>query len=113
MNTESINTLKLIREAINEVQKALNDPELTTSQRKNLERVLIRLFEMDEIIINDSLQGMIDKLNSSNEDLKILIGEMDASVAKLAQLAARISRISTVVGTLTDIVGKAMAVGIL
>ncbi|HYF32073.1 MAG TPA: hypothetical protein VD993_13210 [Chitinophagaceae bacterium] len=113
MNTESINTLKIIRETLNEVQIKLNDDTLTNKERGMLEGTINRLLEMENIIIVDELQAMVDKLNSSNDELKALIAKMEESVQRLGEIAATIKRVSDIVGTLVDITTKAMSAGIL
>ena len=70
MNTEAINTLKQVREGINAIQIQLSDSTLTKKEKSLLGDVLLNLNDLEDIIINNILQDMVDKINSSNALLK-------------------------------------------
>ncbi|MBC7890196.1 MAG: hypothetical protein H7Z13_20160 [Ferruginibacter sp.] len=113
MNTESMNALKQVREVINTVQIELNDPSLTKAEKSLLADALINLNKLEDVIINNFLQEMVDKINSSNGDLKKLIADMEASTVRIAQFSNTIKKISDTVGVLAEITAKAMSAGIL
>jgi hypothetical protein len=113
MNTEALNTLKQIREVINDLQKQLNDASNTNEEKRMLELALSNLYDQENIILNNSLQAMVDKINCSNDELKKLIAVMKNSTEKLAKLSNTIKRISDVVGTLAEITTKAIKAGII
>lgn len=112
MNTEAINTLKQIREVINELQVLHNDESLKNSDRNLVEQVLSKLCEMEDTIITETLQAMVDKLNAANEDLLTLIAEMEEASDKIASFSSIIQKISNVVGVLAEITVKAISAGI-
>ena len=113
MNTEAMNTLKIVREGINALQIELNDDTLKMSERKLLADTLINLNRTEDIIINNLLQAMVDKINSSNEQLKKLIDDMKASTERIAEFSNVIKKISDAVGVLAEITAKALSAGIL
>ena len=113
MNTEALNTIKQIREGINLLQIELNDPALTLQEKGLLADAVINLNRMDDIIINNILHDMIDKINSSNAELIALISRMEAASEKIAQFSETIKKISKTVGVLAEITAKAISVGIL
>lgn len=113
MNTEIINTLKKVREAINVTQIELNDPTLSSDEKSLLAKTIINLNKTEDIIINKVLQEMVDKINSTNDELKQLIEEMKTSTQKIAQFSNTIKKISDVLGVLIEITTKAMSAGIL
>ena len=113
MNTEAMNTLKQIREGINALQIELNDQTITRNERSLLGDALINLNELEDIIINTMLQEMVDKINSSNDELKQLITDMEASTDRIAKFSNTIKKISDTVGVLAHITAKALSVGIL
>lgn len=113
MNTETLNTLKQVREGINATQQALNDPTLTHDEKMILGGVLLNLSKQEDILINNTLQAMVDKINASNEELTSLIAEMESATERLAQFSNTIKKISNVVATLSEITTKAISAGIL
>ncbi len=113
MNTEALNTLRQVRATSKLVALQLSDTTLKNGERALLEIALQNLNDIDDTIINEVLQDMIDKLNSSNQQLKQLIIQMQASTQKIAQFSNTIKAISDTVGVLATIMSKAMGAGIL
>jgi hypothetical protein len=112
MNTESINTLKLIREVKNELQELLNDESIKKSDRRLLEAVLSNLMDLEDGIILETLQAMVDKINASNADLQKLIIQMEAASDKIAKFSNTVKKVSDVVAILGEITSKAIKAGI-
>lgn len=113
MNTEAMNTLRQVRATIKIVQLQLADVSLQKNERDLLEIALQNLNDMDDIIVNNVLQEMIDKINVANDQLKDLIVKMKASTDKIARFSNAIKTISDTVGVLTTIMSQAMKAGIL
>lgn len=113
MNTESMNTLKQVREAVNIFQIELNDPTYTKDERNFLGSILISLNQAEDIIINTMLMEMVDLINSTNNDLKKLIADMEKSSVRIAQFSDTVKKVSNVIGVLAEITAKAISVGIL
>ena len=113
MNTEALNTLRQVRGTIRLVQLKLVDNTLLQNERDLLETSLQNLNDLDDIIVNNVLQEMIDKINASNDQLKQLIVKMQASTEKIARFSNTIKTISDTVGTLATIMSKALGAGIL
>jgi hypothetical protein len=112
MNTEAFNALKQVREVANELQMMLNDTSLTRDERFLLEQVLSNLYELEDIIIELTLQAMVDKINESNESLKKLIADMKHESDNIAKFAATVQKVSDVVGVLAQITEKAIDAGL-
>lgn len=113
MNTEALNTLKQVRVAVKNVTLQLTDNSLKKAERNLLEATLIQLNDIDDTIVNEVLQNMIDKINSSNTQLKQLIIKMKASSDKIAQFSKTIKAVSDTVGLLASLMKMAIAGGIL
>jgi hypothetical protein len=112
MNTEAFNALKQVREVANELQMMLNDTSLTLDERFLLEQVLSNLYELEDIIIELTLQAMVDKINESNESLKKLIADMKHESDNIAKFAATVQKVSDVVGVFAQITEKAIDAGL-
>lgn len=113
MNTETLNALKQVRDGINALQQALNDPDLTHDEKVFISTVLVNLNEQEDILINDVLQAMVDKINASNDELKQLIRKMSAAEQRIARFSDTIKKISHALETLAEITAKAMKAGLL
>jgi len=113
MNTETLNALKQVNSLISQLHDALNDPDLTPQERKLIERAINDQMDLQDTLIQDTLQAMVDKINAANGDLQTLTAKMEKTSDKLAKLAAAIKKVSDVVGTLGEITAKAISAGLL
>ena len=112
MNTEAINTIKQIRESVGQIQVQLNDPAYKTADKQLLQEALSNLLDQEDVIINNSLQAMVDKLNSSNSDLQGIIADMKKTSAKISVFADTLKKVSDVIGVLAEITTKAISAGL-
>ena len=112
MNTEAINTIKQIRESVGQIQVQLNDPAYKAADKQLLQEALSNLLDQEDVIINNSLQAMVDKLNASNTDLQGIIADMKKASAKIAAFADTLKKVSVVIGVLAEITTKAITAGL-
>ena len=113
MNTETLNALKQVNALIGQLDDALNDPDLTPQERKLIEQAINDQRDLQDTLIQDTLQAMVDKINSANADLGSLTAKMEKTSEKLGKLAAAIKKVSDVVSTLGEITAKAISAGLL
>jgi len=113
MNTETLNALKQVNSLIAQLQDALNDTSLTPQEKKLINKAINDQMDIQDTLIQDTLQAMVDKINDANTDLRDLITKMQKTSDKLAKLAAGIKKVSDVVGALAEITTKAMSAGLL
>ena len=113
MNTETLNALKQVNGLIAQLQDALRDTGLTPQEKGLIQQAINDQCDIQDTLIQDSLQAMVDKINAANTDLQDLITRMQNTSDKLAKLAAGIKKVSDVVGTLAEITTKAMSAGLL
>jgi hypothetical protein len=113
MNTEAMNALKQIRDAIGQIQMQMKDPSLTAPEKKLLGDTLDNLMDQQDTIFNTSLQTLVDKLNTSNTDLQTLITQMQQASAKISAFSATIKKIMNVTGVLAEITTKALSAGLI
>ncbi len=113
MNTETLNALKSVRDAKTAVISKLTDPSISADEKKVLGSVLIRLQDEEDILINCTLQDMIDKINTSNSALQILIQQMDKVSQHISDISNTIKKVSNMLSVLTEITAKALSAGLL
>lgn len=113
MNTETLNALKQVNLLISQLQTALNDPSLTSQEKTLINQAINDQCDIQDTLIQDSLQAMVDKINAANTDLQKLLKKMEKTSDKLAKLAAGIKKVSDLVGTLAEITTKAISAGLL
>jgi hypothetical protein len=112
MNTEALNTLKIIRETRVELISELNG-DLEANERDLIEEAVSNLTGQENALIIDVLKTSIDTLNTMNEELKDLIERMEGANAHLEAISKRVKSVSEVVGTLVEITTKAMSAGLI
>jgi chromosome segregation ATPase len=113
MNTETLSALKQVNSLISQLQDALKDPSLTPDEKKLLRQAVNDQMDLQDTLIQDTMQAMVDKINAANADLQQLTAKMESTSQKLARLATAIKKVSDVVGTLGEITAKAISAGLL
>jgi hypothetical protein len=113
MNTETLNALKQVNSLIGQLQDALKDPALTPVEKKLIRQAISDQMDLQDTLIQDTMQAMVDKINAANTDLQQLTAKMEAAGEKLAKLAGVIKKVSDIVGTLGEITTKAISAGLL
>ena len=117
MNTETLNALKQVNLQIQQLQGVLEDgtltPPLTSQEASLVGQSIDALEELQDTLIHQTLQAMVDEINSTNAQLQPLLASMQATSARLGKLAAGIRQVSDVVGALAEIVTKGMSAGLI
>ena len=113
MNTETLNALRQVNTVIGQLQDALKDPALTPQEKTLIRQAINDQMDLQDTLIQDSMQAMVDKINAANTDLEALTAKMEKTSEKLGKLAAAIKKVSDVVGTLAELTAKAMSAGLL
>ena len=113
MNTETLNALKQVNTVIAQLQDALKNGSLTPEENVLVQQAINDQMDLQDTLIQDSLQAMVDNINAANKDLQALTAKMQTTSDKLAKLAASIKKVSDVVGALAQITSKAMSAGLL
>jgi hypothetical protein len=113
MTTETLNALKQVREAKTMVLSKLTDTTVSKEEKLILGDVLINLQDQEDILINFTLQAMVDKINASNSALQDLIKQMNNASQNISEIRTAIKKISNVLSTLTEITTKALSAGLL
>ena len=113
MNTETLSALKQVNSVIAQLQTALNDSTLTPQEKILIQQAINDQMDLQDTLIQDSLQAMVDKINAANTDLQSLMAKMQKTSEKLAKLATAIKKVSDIVGALAQITSKAMSAGLL
>src|SRR4030081_3761577 len=100
MNTETLNALKQVNTVIAQLQDALKNGSLTPEENLLVQQAINDQMDLQDTLIQDSLQAMVDNINAANTDLQTLTTKMQKTSDKLARLAASIKKVSDVVGAL-------------
>jgi hypothetical protein len=91
----------------------LSDTTLSHEEKRIMGDILLNLQEHENVLINFTLQDMVDKINESNIALKSLITQMENASHNISSISNTIKKISGVLSTLTEITTKAMGAGLL
>jgi hypothetical protein len=113
MNTEIKNALIMVREAEKLVDEARQDPDLTEKQRNNLQSIYALLLDIDDQLVLQDLQQGIDKLKKDSNRLATLANKIPQEVERWKKVAEAVHIAAKGVGTLADILAKALSAGLL
>jgi len=113
MNTEIKNALIMVREAEKLVDEARQDPDLTEKQRNNLQSIYVLLLDIDDQLVLQDLQQGIDKLKQDSKRLATLADKIPQEVERWRKVADAVRTAAKGVGTLADILAKALSAGLL
>jgi archaellum component FlaC len=113
MNTEIMNALMMVREAEKLVDEARRDPDLTEKQRNNLQSIYALLLDIDDQLVLQDIQQGIDKLKQDSKKLETLADKIPQEVERWKKVAQAVQKAAKGVGTLADILAKALSAGLL
>jgi len=113
MNTEIKNALIMVREAEKLVDEARQDPDLTVKQRNNLQSIYALLLDIDDRLVLLDLQQDIDKLKQDSKRLATLANKIPQEVERWKKVAKAVRTAAKGVGTLAEILAKALSAGLL
>lgn len=115
MNTEAMNALKQIRETTNQLQEELDDPyyKKHVDDRLLLESTMNNLYDQEDLIINNTIQNIVQQLNEGNNELQALIDKMTASSDRIAKFSAVVKKASDMIAALVKITTVAVSAGLL
>lgn len=115
MNTEAMNALKQIRETTNALQQELNNLYYIDhdDDRLLLESMLNNLFDQEDLIINNTLQTIVNKLNEDNCKLELLIDKMDTASSEIAKMSIIVKKASDIIAALVKITTIAVSAGLI
>ncbi|HEY4209256.1 MAG TPA: hypothetical protein VGM31_20670 [Puia sp.] len=113
MNADTSNALNQVKALIAQLQDAHKDTSLTPQEKVLIENAINLQMDIQDILIQQTLQAMVDKINASNTDMMALMTRMQQTSDKLAKLAANIKKVSDVVGMLAEATTKAISAGLL
>ncbi len=113
MNTETLSALKQVNALIAQLEDAEKDTSLTSQEKKLIQQAINDQCDLQDTLIQDTLQAMVDKINSANNDVVQLIDKMQKTSEKLGKLAIAIKKVSDIVGILAQITSKALSAGLL
>jgi hypothetical protein len=113
MNTEIKNALIMVREAEKLVDEARQDSDLTEKQRNNLQSIYALLLDIDDQLVLQDLQQGIDKLKKDSKKLETLANKILQDVERWKKVAQAVYKAAKGVGTLADILAKALGAGLL
>jgi hypothetical protein len=112
MDTAS-NTLQQVTDAIGQVQTALQDTTLPSTNRTALEDTLAALRDVQNDIIEQSAQALVDALKGDNTLLEQLSCKINEDAAQLDKIAATVKTVSDTVGILINVVAAGVSGGII
>lgn len=114
MNTEAMNALRQIRETTNQLEQELTSLNDSDHYDKSLlESVINNLYDQEDLIINNTIQTIVNELSEGNDQLQVLIGKMDIASMQISKLSAIVKKASDMIAALVKITTVAVSAGLL
>lgn len=113
MNTEKIKTLEQVQDALDIVENARADQNLSPDEKHELEKAAVKLRNLERSIIKKEQQNLVDSLTADTNALKDLADQIKQSSDKLSGVAAAIEKAANVIEAFISIVATAVASGLI
>jgi predicted transport protein len=113
MNTEKLKTLEQISKAMEEVNEASQNPEITQQEQKALDQISVTLQKMQNDIILKTEKELVSALSQPVKDLIKLSKALNNSTDELKKISKTVQAVSRTVGVLVKIITSAASVGLL
>lgn len=113
MNTEKLKTLEQISKAMEEVNEASQNPEITQQEQKALDQISVTLQKMQNDIILKTEKELVSALSQPCKDLIKLSKALNKSTDELKKISETVQAVSRTVGVLVKIITSAASVGLL
>lgn len=113
MNTEKIKTLEQVQDALDIVEKARADSNLTDNERLKLETASVKLRHIERSIIRIKTEELVTTLTNDTVALKNVADEIKKSAEKLASVSKAIEKAANILETFIGIVAKAITAGLI
>ena len=112
VNTERLNAIRQVRQALDAVASARFDPALPTADRQQLETAYGALDEVEGGLILQEIADRLDALRSDSAKLGGLAKKMAQSAQRLQVIVDLIDKAAKAIGTLADLAAKASSAGL-
>ena len=110
---ERLNTIQLVRVALDSALDAAANDKLSQVQRDRAESAALKLRIIEGRLILDTVAELVADLKDDVKPLKALVNKMKDDVAVLKGVAKNIAAAAKAIGILVDIAAKAISAGIL
>jgi hypothetical protein len=111
-NTERLNAIRQVRQALDAVTSARFDPALPVSDRQQLETAYGALDDVEGVLILQEISDRLDALRSDSTNLAALANQMKQSATRLQAIADLIDKAAQAIAALVEIVAKASTAGL-
>lgn len=117
MNTETLNALKAVNQQLQDLKAVLDNRELaaqlTPEEEDLIEKGIIDMNNLQDALIQKSLQEMVDHIGSVNGDLTKLIGDMQKTSERLKRFSEGVKKVADIVSALAQVTTKALGSGLI
>lgn len=113
MNTEKINTLEQVQDAMDIIENARAIAGLTQDEKLKLETASAKLRNLERTIIRIKTTELVATLTSDSDALKVLARQIKKSSEKLSGVADAIEKAACIVESFIKIITTAFAAGLL
>lgn len=108
-NTERLTTIQRVREAKKAAGSARFDTALSASKRKALEKLYLKLDDIEDLLILGEISNKVDALTQSSKELDEVNRDIKENIKELEGITEIVAKASDAIKVLVDLTVKAAA----
>ena len=109
-NTERLKVIQLVRESKKSVGTARFDTSLNSTKRKALEKLYLKLDDIEDLLIIGDISNKVDILTQSSKELKEINEDIKERIKELEGIAEMVGKAADAIKILVDLTVAAAAI---
>ena len=109
-NTERLQVIQLVRQAKKSTGSARFDTSISSKKREKLEKLYIKLDEIEDLLILEELVNKVDILTQASTDLEAINEDIRENIKELEGIAEVVGKAASAVKLLVSLAVQAAAI---
>jgi len=109
-NTERLKVIQIVRQAKKSTASARFDISISGRKRKELEKLYIKLDEIEDLLILEEITTKVDVLTQASIDLEVINDNIRKNIRELEGVAEMVGKAATAVKVLVSLAVQAAAI---
>ena len=109
-NTERLKVIQLVRQAKKSAGTARFDTSLSSSKRKEIEKLYIKLDDIEDLLILGEISSKVDTLTQAAKDIKTINDEIKEKIKELEVIAETVGKVADAIKVLVDLTVAAASI---
>ncbi|WP_428352918.1 hypothetical protein [Methyloprofundus sp.] len=109
-NTERLKVIQIVRQAKKSAGSARFDVSISSKKRKELEKLYIKLDEIEDMLILEEITNKVDALTQASTELEVINDNIRKNIKELEGIAEMVGRAANAVKILVVLAVQAAAI---